>query len=161
MHLVDQDGELLREDDLSDGILVMNFMFTSCPSACPQLTRRLRRVFDLLPDETRTHVQFLSVSVDPEHDRPETLKDFARRHRADLPRWRFARVESAELLGLSERLTVFEPGAASTPSAHSMAIYVFDQKGHPLQRYDGTTIDPGHLAREITALAGFEASSKS
>ena len=161
MHLVDQDGERIDEHDLSKRTVVLNFMFTRCPSACPRLTQLLRETFDLLPNETRRDVQFLSISVDPDHDRPATLKDFARKHRADLANWRFARVDERELSALSERLAVFEPGSRADPSAHSMAIYLFDRKGRPRQRYSGTTIEPKRLAREITALAAFEHSSKS
>lgn len=161
MHLVDQDGELVDEDDLSERILVLNFMFTRCPSACPRLTQLLRETFDSLPKQTQRDVQFLSISVDPDHDRTETLKAFARKHRADLAAWRFARVDERELSALSERLAVFEPGSRADPSAHSMAIYLFDRKGRPRQRYSATTIEPQQLAREITAIAAFERSSKS
>lgn len=158
---MDQDGDPVDEHDLSERIVVLNFMFTRCPSACPRLTQLLRETFDLLPSETQRQVQFLSISVDPAHDQPATLKDFARKHRADLTAWRFARVDQRELSVLSERLAVFEPGSRADPSAHSMAIYLFDRKGRPRQRYSGTTIDPKQLAREIMALVALEPSSKS
>lgn len=161
MHLLDQDGELVAERALSGRIVVLNFMFTRCPSACPRLTQLLRETFDLLPSEIQRDVQFLSISVDPAHDRPAVLKDFARKHRADLDAWRFARVDERELSVLSERLAVFEPGARAEPAAHSMSIYLFDRQGRPRQRYSGTSFVPKHLAREIAALAALEHPSKS
>ena len=156
LHLVDQDGALVDEHALSERIVVLNFMFTRCPSACPRLTQLLRETFDLLPSETRRQVQFLSISVDPAHDQPAALKDFARKHRADLAAWRFARLDERDLSLLSERLAVFEPGSRAEPSAHSMAIYLFDRRGRPRQRYNGTSIEPKRLAREITTLATLE-----
>lgn len=161
LQLVDQDGERIDEDALSDRVVVLNFMFTRCPSVCPRLTQVLREAFDGLPEETQRHVQFLSISVDPVHDRPATLKAFARKHRADRETWRFAHIEERELSALAERLAVFEPGARKEPSAHSMVIYLFDRQGRPRQRYTGTTLEPQHLTREIMALVALERSSKS
>jgi len=161
MRLIDQDGAHLDANDWSERILVLNFMFTSCPSACPRLTQSMRQTWDFLPEQTRDDVRFLSISVDPDRDQPTALKEFARKHRADLPEWRFARIDGAELSSLTQRLAVFEPGSRAVPSAHSMAVYVFDRKGRPRQRYDGGTIDPRHLAREIGSLATLEQSSKS
>lgn len=160
LQLVDQDGKSIDEDDLSERIVVLNFMFTRCPSACPRLTQLLRETFELLPQQAQRDVRFLSISVDPDRDRPATLKDFARKHRADVASWRFARLDERALSTLSQRLTVFEPGARVEPSAHSMTIYLFDSQGRPRQRYNGTTIEAKQLAREITALDALEHSSK-
>lgn len=77
-------------------------MFTRRPSACPRLTELLREAFELLPDETQREVELLSISVDPDHDRPAVLKEFARKHRADRAAWRFVHVEARELATLSE-----------------------------------------------------------
>lgn len=161
LQLVDQDGQRIDEDALSDRVVVLNFMFTRCPSACPRLTEVLREAFDELPKETQRQVRFLSISVDPSYDRPAILKGFARKHRADRETWRFAHLEEGELSALSERLAVFEPGARKEPSAHSMAIYLLDRQGRPRQRYTGTTLEPQHLKREIMALVALERSSKS
>jgi cytochrome oxidase Cu insertion factor (SCO1/SenC/PrrC family) len=89
--LVTQDGKEVRfySDVLKDRIVVINFIFTRCPSACPLLTAKLTRIRDALGDRFGNEVQFVSISVDPAFDTPEELRRFADRNRAAHPGWTF------------------------------------------------------------------------
>jgi len=83
--LVDRKG---REVDLrgllEDGPVVLQFIFTTCPTVCPVLSATLQAAQDDLPDDVR----LVSISIDPEHDTPERLEEYAERFRAG-PRWTF------------------------------------------------------------------------
>jgi len=88
LEMQDQDGTPFTERDLKGHIAIVSFMFTSCPDVCPILTNTLSGLrTQLLPQ--RQHVRFVSISVDPEKDTPAVLKDFAQKHGADYPDWRF------------------------------------------------------------------------
>lgn len=150
--LVDQDGRVIRSSFFAGEVLVLNFMFTSCPSVCPRQTRLIAETRVHLPDHVAQRVRFLSVSVDPENDDARTLKAFAERWGADVPSWRFARVDERTLGELSKRLLVFEPGAPPQPAAHTSSLYLFDRAGRLVQRYGARASDPERLAREIVAL---------
>ena len=63
-------------------------MFTSCPDVCPLLTTRMSGVRTQLAP-VRGQVRFVSFSVDPGHDRPDVLKQYAQKHNADQPDWSF------------------------------------------------------------------------
>ena len=77
--VVSQDGKTLRfYDDLIKGkVVVISFMFTSCPDLCPLTTARLTQVEDKLGDAIGRDVFFISLSIDPENDTPEKLKAYA------------------------------------------------------------------------------------
>jgi protein SCO1/2 len=156
IELVDQDGRDVRASSLSGQVLVLSFMFTSCPTVCPKLTQLLVDARRHLPNDMRERVRFLSVSVDPENDTTDALKAFAKRHGADVPEWRFVRMGDRDLQLLSSRLVVFEPSAPRGPAAHALSLYLFDRRGRLVQRYGGTTTQPEQLAREIVALDGLE-----
>jgi cytochrome oxidase Cu insertion factor (SCO1/SenC/PrrC family) len=149
---LDQDGRELRASSLAGEVLVLTFMFTSCPSACPRVTQLISEARALLPAEVRGRVRFLSVSVDPDNDTPGALKAFAERQRVDFPDWRFVRVDEHALDLVSKRLLVFEPTLPASPASHTLDLYVFDRAGRLVQRYSGTTTQPERLARELTAL---------
>lgn len=84
----DQDGKPLRGSDLEGKVVIVGFMFTSCPDVCPILTTKLASVrTELLP--SRANVRFLSISVDPVTDTPAVLKRYAAERGADQPDWRF------------------------------------------------------------------------
>src|SRR6185312_6097710 len=65
-------------DDLIKGrIVVISFIYTSCPDICPLTTARLAEVADKLGDAVGRDIFLISLTVDPEHDTPVEMKAFA------------------------------------------------------------------------------------
>lgn len=149
--LTDQEGRRLDLDTLGGQVVLLQFMFTHCPSVCPKMTKVLRRMHEELSENARRRVSILSVSVDPENDTPAALKRYAEKHQANVPGWRFVRTGDEDLNQLAQRLVVFAPDKPAAPANHSTTIYLFDRNGFPLQSYDGLTIDPSRLSREVLA----------
>jgi|GEM_PF-1211099 len=150
--LTDQDRAPLDRAALSGRVIVLNFMFTSCASICPRQTRALVEVRSRLPEAMRERIHFLSVSVDPDHDQPAVLKEFAQTNGAVAAGWSFALSDEQGTRLLGSRLAAFEPGSRPVPSAHSGAVYLFDRAGRLVQRYHGNPIDVARLTREIIAV---------
>jgi protein SCO1/2 len=85
--LRDQRGATVRDADLHGRVLIVDFIFTSCPDICPLLTDQLAGLRKKLPEDAA--LAYVSFSVDPEHDTPEQLKAFAKVHAADHANWYF------------------------------------------------------------------------
>jgi protein SCO1/2 len=85
--LRDQNNRPLTRDSLRGKVWVADFMFTSCPDVCPLLTEQLAGIRKGLPDDPS--LAYVSFSVDPEHDTPEKLAEFASQHGASAPNWFF------------------------------------------------------------------------
>ena len=84
--LLERSGERVRSEDLVGQPYVVSFFFSTCPSVCVQQNQKLKQ----LQDEFETEdVRFLAISVDPEHDRPEQLREYAARFGADKDQWLF------------------------------------------------------------------------
>ena len=82
--LVDKDGQRVPlAAVLGDGPVLLQFIFTSCPAVCPILSATFTGAQNRLPG-----VRMVSISIDPEHDTPGRLREYARRFRAG-PQWRF------------------------------------------------------------------------
>ncbi|RYZ01927.1 MAG: SCO family protein [Myxococcales bacterium] len=150
--LTDQDGAALVAAALTDQVVLVNFMFTSCPVVCPRQTEALAQVRAALPSPIRERVRFISASVDPDNDTPRALQQFARAHHAAAHGWSFVRSDAEGTAKLTSRLAAFEPGTAPSPSAHGTSIYLFDRGGRLVQRYRGAPLDVSHLARELSLL---------
>lgn len=73
--LTNQFGKNVSFDDLKGKVIIANFIFTSCPSICPTLTRNMKKLQDAFI-KTDTIVRFISFTVDPVRDNPEKLKAF-------------------------------------------------------------------------------------
>jgi protein SCO1/2 len=73
--LVDHTGREVTDLSFRGKYLLVFFGFANCPDVCPLALDRFAQVLDLLgPDAER--VQPLLVSVDPERDTPEVLRDY-------------------------------------------------------------------------------------
>jgi protein SCO1 len=75
-HLVDQEGKAFQLSQLHGKAVLFSFGFTHCPNVCPTTLSDLAKVHRALPQEDRSKVQVLFVSVDPHRDWPETMKSY-------------------------------------------------------------------------------------
>ena len=83
--LTSQDNELMNLTDFRGDVVVVAFIFTKCPDVCPIITQLLRSVDEGLTSEYQEHVSIISISVDPEYDTPEMLKDYTELHGVNWP----------------------------------------------------------------------------
>jgi cytochrome oxidase Cu insertion factor (SCO1/SenC/PrrC family) len=74
--LLNQDGQRVRfySDVLKDRVVMINFIFTHCRSACPALAKTFSKVQTELGQRLGRDVHLVSLSVDAERDTPEILK---------------------------------------------------------------------------------------
>ena len=86
--LTDQAGRSFSEQSLNGQVWVAAFMFTRCPTICPELTRRMRHLQEQA-QARKVQLHFLSFSVDPENDTPEVLRNYAAQYGADTASWSF------------------------------------------------------------------------
>lgn len=70
----------------SDSPVILNFIYTTCTTICPLMSATFEQVQGQLGSE-RAKVQMVSISIDPENDTPEKLKEYAGRFEMG-PRWK-------------------------------------------------------------------------
>ncbi|MDH3673098.1 MAG: SCO family protein [Gammaproteobacteria bacterium] len=82
--LLDQDGRDVKfaSDVIADHIVIMNFIYTTCTTACPVLSAIFQRVQGKLGNKLGKDVVIVSVSVDPNTDTPRRLKAYAKKLKA-------------------------------------------------------------------------------
>jgi cytochrome oxidase Cu insertion factor (SCO1/SenC/PrrC family) len=87
--VVDQNGNKLRfySDVLKDRVVLISFMFMNCEGACPMLAQKLKQTRALMVPAIKDEVWFVTLSVDPERDTPEAMKQFAENQGLDESRW--------------------------------------------------------------------------
>ena len=88
--LITQGGQKMRfySDVLKDKVVVINTFFTTCTGVCPTMNRNMERVQEALGDRLGKEAFLVSISVDPETDTPQRLKEYSRRFHAR-PGWIF------------------------------------------------------------------------
>lgn len=86
--LTNQDNKKLKLSDFQGSVLVVNFFFTNCAGNCSRLTQQMgifqKRLMGVGPA-----IRLLSITVDPDTDTPEKLKEYAEKYQADFKIWQF------------------------------------------------------------------------
>ncbi len=117
---------------------IADFVYTRCAGPCPMLTANMAGLQKKLPKS----IGLLSFTVDPDHDSPEALNEYARTFKADPQRWFFLTGEKAELIKLVRDgfLLPIVENAAALPGeryAHSTKFVLIDGDGRVRGWYDG------------------------
>jgi protein SCO1/2 len=96
--LVDENGQKFGRDDMLGRVWIADFVFTSCADACPRLQQKMKGIQDrLIPVEQGGNVSLLSVSVDPERDTPEKLREYAQIYGSRKGMWRYLTGDQKEV----------------------------------------------------------------
>ena len=131
--LENERGESSGLLDLHGRVWVADLIFTRCAGTCPMITARMAELAAACAsDPALKDVGFVSFSIDPEHDRPEVLRDYAARVHADPLRWTFLTGTRAALRGLVRdgfKLPVEDQDDAAMPILHSQSFVLVDREG--------------------------------
>ncbi len=111
IEFTNQLGKKVSLDDLKGKILVIDFFFSRCPSICPGMARSMKRLQNSFV-KNDSIVQFISISVDPEHDSVPQLRKFADRYNANHDTWWFVTGDKKEIYDFA--LNELKAGLADT-----------------------------------------------
>lgn len=135
--LIDERGEPISRDALQGKIWVADFIFTHCAGPCPIMSRRMAGIQTWL--RGTEGVRLVSFSVDPERDRPEVLREYAKRYSADPKLWTFVTGGKKAIFDLAIhgfKLTVSD-ATAIDPILHSTYFMLVDRQGRIRGAFNG------------------------
>jgi protein SCO1/2 len=152
---LNQDSTLISQRDIEGKIHVANFIFTSCGSICPTMTRNLKMVSDSLKDEK--DICFLSYSVTPWIDKPYILKNFKAKNAIENPNWHFLTGSKSAIYQLARQSYFAEEDLGfskdSTEFLHTEHFILVDKNKRIRGIYNGTlTLEMQQLLADIRML---------
>jgi protein SCO1 len=151
--LTSQDGAPVSLGAFRGKVLAVPFIFTSCADACPLLTAKMAQVQDALGADFGTKISFISITVDPEHDTPTVLKEYARNFGVDFKGWAFLTGTVEAIDDVTDRYGVFASQAAAGDIDHTFLTSLIDQGGNIRVQYLGVRFDPEEFRRDLLSLA--------
>ena len=125
-----QEGEnfLLGSDDRP---LIVNFIFTRCPTICPTLTAKMVTLQERIPADKAL---LLSITVDPTYDNPDILKKYGEKFDADFSRWYFLTGDEKKIqttiASFQQYYEVINTSDSKPNIAHSEKFVLLDQYGY-------------------------------
>lgn len=131
IEVVDHAGETFNFNDLEGRYIFMTFIYTSCASACPEMSSNMKVVYEKIDDKYfEENLLFLSVSFDTKRDTVEVLNRYAEYFKADAKSWKMLRVpddEELETLLGTYGVTVIPEDDADFQ--HNTSFYILSPDG--------------------------------
>jgi protein SCO1/2 len=155
--LVNQDGHPLNPKQFKGRALVVTFIYTRCPlpDQCPLLSANFARLNAAIhADEgLRKRAHLLSVTLDPEYDRPPVLKTYGTTYAGGkFDNWDFATGDPAEVRRLAEFFGLIYK-AEGEQVIHSLRTAVVTPDGKLHKIYRGNEWKPDEVLGELKSLS--------
>ena len=143
-------GKIIQLSDFRGQAVAFTFFFTRCPlpDFCPRMNRNFEEARQslLANPNAPTNWEFLSISFDPDFDRPAVLANYASLYRGDDTRhWLFAAASTSTLTNLAPRLDLMVLRQGANIS-HNLRTVVLDPQGRIARQFDGNSWTPQQLA---------------
>lgn len=136
-----QDGEAITLESLQGKVSVMVMIYTSCKAACPRLIADMRNIAQQIPDTKTNQIQYVFVSIDPEVDTPERLKEFAIDNQMNSEEWMFLRGTEEDTREFAAVLAMSYKRISPIDFSHSNIISVFNRQGELIHQREGLSVD--------------------
>jgi len=151
--LVDQDGKPFQFTAARGKLILVTFVFTTCPDVCPLLSAKFAAVQRTLDERKFRDYRLLTITTDPERDSPAALKDYAGNFKADFSRWSFLTGSRAELAKVWKIFRVNVTKTRSGDVNHTSLTTLIDRQGKRRVDYYGDKWQDKEVLKDIEWLA--------
>ena len=152
-----QFGQTITTTQFKGDGLAITFLFTRCPfpTFCPRLANDFSEAQQklLALQNAPTNWQLLTISFDPDFDRPEVLKSYAEAHHYDPIHWTFATGGSAEVSNFGDLFGLVFWKDATGSISHNMRTAVIDSNGRLQRVFEGKDWTSTDLVAEMLKAA--------
>lgn len=153
LELTDHNGVRHTLADFRGKLVVLFFGYTHCPDVCPTTLADVAAAFRLMRPEEAARVQVLFVSVDPERDSAELLKQYVPYFH---PSFLGLTGTPDEIAAAAREFRIHyrkyvEPGATDYLVDHTAGSYVLDTEGR-LRLFQPFAQPPAEIAHDLGLL---------
>ncbi len=146
---IDSNGNTVTLNNLKGKVWVADFIFTTCTMACPMMTGNMNLVHKKF--KKNDDVRLVSISVYPEYDTPDVLKEYASQYDADTEKWLFLTGNESSVKNIIK--DGFKIGDFEEIIFHSEKFALVDKNGTIRAYYNGMkSEDMKQLKKDINAL---------
>jgi protein SCO1/2 len=160
--LTDQNGRAVHLREFRGKIVLLTFIYTRCPlpNFCPLMSKNFASLQERLQKEFPRKFQLLSISIDPEFDRPEVLKEYAARQNADERTWTFATGIGDEIGAVASLFGLIHERAGGLIN-HDLRTALISPDGKLVHTWKSNLWTPYEVQRRVEEVLGGEARRRS
>jgi protein SCO1/2 len=155
--LQDANGEVVRLSDLAGRVIILHFIYASCPDVCPLHAEKLAEVQQMIAiTPMRDQVEFVTITTDPRRDTPEVMREYGPLHGLDPTNWTFLTSGRDEPEDTTRRLAeAYGLKFVETDDGlqmHGTVTMVIDREGRRRANFHGLEFNPTNLVLYVNAL---------
>jgi protein SCO1/2 len=133
--------------------VALTFMYTRCPlpEFCPLMDRHFRTLQDeIRKSDDLADVRLVSITLDPEFDTPQVLRQHAKSAGSDPAIWTLLTGNTEDVLAVARRFGILtEPGETEGIVVHNLRTAVIDSEGRVVTIHSGNMWTPAELVGEL------------
>jgi protein SCO1/2 len=147
--LTDQHGTKISLASLKGKLVLIDFIYTSCATACPVLTSRFAQIASRLGGELGSKITMVSITLDPEHDHPPQLLEYAKTHEASRDGWLLLTGKPEEVDAVLSIYRIKRERESDGTIAHVATCFLIGPNGKQLRMYDAMEVAPATVVADI------------
>ncbi len=151
------DGRTIKRADLAGKVVVLNFLYTSCPDVCPLHAEKIAEVQGMINETPmKDLVIFVTVTTDPVNDTADVMRGYGPAHGLDPTNWLFLSKLQAQPEDITRSLAeAFGHGFDKTEDGlqmHGIVTHVIDGEGRWRANFHGLKFQSINLITFVNAL---------
>jgi protein SCO1 len=150
--LVDQSGNPFHFNPAAGKIVLVTFVYTTCPDVCPLFTAKLASMQRRLEQEKHDDYLLLTITTDPARDTPAKMKAYAQAFHADFQRWHFLTGNREALAEAWKGFGVSVHDLGNGQIQHTNLTTLIDPKGIRRVDYYGDKWQEKEILKDIERL---------
>jgi protein SCO1/2 len=150
--LVDQSGRPFHFNPAARRLVLINFVYTTCPDVCPLFTAKLASIQRTLEQERRDDYLLLTITTDPARDTPAKMKAYAQAFHADFQRWHFLSGNREALAQVWKDFGVTVKDLGNGQIQHTNLTTLIDPKGIRRVDYYGNKWQEKEILKDLARL---------
>lgn len=133
--LTNQNNQKISSKDMLGKVYLVEFFFSKCPTICPVMNSNMKVI---QKEINNPNFGIISISIDPDNDTSEILKEHSKKIGANSPNWHFLTGERTYIGNLADQFNIYVGDEEDEGESlnHSGMIALVDQKGNIRCRYN-------------------------
>jgi len=132
--------------------VLITMFYGTCPAACPLLIDTLRSIERAVPPGQQQRLRVLMISIDPQHDTVESLRELAQTRHIDVSRWTLARADASTVRRIAAVLNVQYRALPDGGFNHSSIITLLSPQGEILAQSTAVAKADAALLQALSAI---------
>ncbi|MBI3759780.1 MAG: SCO family protein [Deltaproteobacteria bacterium] len=154
INLIDQHGKTVSLASLKGKPVLIDFIYANCATACPVLTSRFAKIAKGLGHNLGSKITMVSITLDPEHDHPAQLLEYAKTHDANHDGWLLLTGKPGDIDAVLSIYKIKREREPDGTISHVATSFLVGADGKQVRLYNAMEVAPETVVGDVDHALG-------